>query len=223
MKLYPFINPCRNWKAIFNIATSSFIFRIPLLKPRIIYMLKSWRTWFWNPQYWPFEFHTKVKNFGKYWWNLSFLVGTVALPLLVLREKVSYWYWHINMLIKHKFLYIVPIAMLCQFDAVFYNLALTLRYLKYSPIYIFVPTNEYYWSIYLLMHLLIVLVLEGVDTSLPALELANENIILNDLDPQKISFVKKDATEFMKNAILRNDSWDIVILDPPKLAPSKKV
>lgn len=73
------------------------------------------------------------------------------------------------------------------------------------------------------MHLLIVLVLEGVDTSLPALELANENIILNGLDPQKISFVKKDATEFMKNAILRNDSWDIVILDPPKLAPSKKV
>lgn len=63
----------------------------------------------------------------------------------------------------------------------------------------------------------------GVDTSLPALELASENIILNDLDPQKISFVKKGAAEFMKDALLRNDSWDIVILDPPKLAPRKKV
>lgn len=73
------------------------------------------------------------------------------------------------------------------------------------------------------MHLLIVLVLEGVDTSLPALELSNENIILNDLDPQKISFVKKDAAEFMKDALLRDESWDIVILDPPKLAPRKKV
>lgn len=74
------------------------------------------------------------------------------------------------------------------------------------------------------MHLLIVLlVVEGVDTSLPALKLANENILLNGLDLQKISFVRKDAAEFMKDAISRDDSWDIVILDPPKLAPRKKV
>ncbi|KAI5674530.1 hypothetical protein M9H77_14894 [Catharanthus roseus] len=63
----------------------------------------------------------------------------------------------------------------------------------------------------------------GVDTSLPALELANENIVLNSLDPGKISFVRKDAAAFMKDAISRDDSWDIVILDPPKLAPRKKV
>jgi 23S rRNA G2069 N7-methylase RlmK/C1962 C5-methylase RlmI len=35
--------------------------------------------------------------------------------------------------------------------------------------------------------------------------------------------LKEDATEFMKGALLRNESWDIVIIDPPKLAPSKKV
>ncbi|KAL2897311.1 Ribosomal RNA large subunit methyltransferase I [Bienertia sinuspersici] len=63
----------------------------------------------------------------------------------------------------------------------------------------------------------------GVDSSLPALELANKNIALNDLDSEMISFLKQDAAEFMKNAADRNDMWDIVILDPPKLAPRKKV
>lgn len=58
---------------------------------------------------------------------------------------------------------------------------------------------------------------------MPALELADENIILNNLDPEKISFVRQDATEFMKDAVARNESWDIVILDPPKLAPRRKV
>ncbi|OMO77893.1 Pseudouridine synthase/archaeosine transglycosylase [Corchorus olitorius] len=62
----------------------------------------------------------------------------------------------------------------------------------------------------------------GVDTSLPAIELARENIALNNLDPGKISFLKEDANAFMKAALSRNESWDIVILDPPKLAPSKK-
>ncbi|XP_048228734.1 ribosomal RNA large subunit methyltransferase I [Ricinus communis] len=63
----------------------------------------------------------------------------------------------------------------------------------------------------------------GVDTSLPALELARENVILNQLDPGRISFLREDATEFMKGAYSRKESWDIVILDPPKLAPRKKV
>jgi 23S rRNA G2069 N7-methylase RlmK/C1962 C5-methylase RlmI len=63
----------------------------------------------------------------------------------------------------------------------------------------------------------------GVDSSLPALEPAKENVVLNNIDPGRISFLKEDATEFMKGALLRNESWDIVIIDPPKLAPSKKV
>ncbi|KAK7405431.1 hypothetical protein VNO78_06717 [Psophocarpus tetragonolobus] len=63
----------------------------------------------------------------------------------------------------------------------------------------------------------------GIDTSLQALELAKENVVLNNIDPGIISFLKEDATEFMKGALLRNESWDIVIIDPPKLAPSKKV
>lgn len=63
----------------------------------------------------------------------------------------------------------------------------------------------------------------GVDTSSPALELANQNVVLNNLDPGRISFLKQDATIFMKNAASRNELWDIVIMDPPKLAPRRKV
>ncbi|CAA6668650.1 unnamed protein product [Spirodela intermedia] len=62
----------------------------------------------------------------------------------------------------------------------------------------------------------------GVDSSLPALELARENIVLNEMDPSRISFVKEDATAFMKGAASRQESWDLVILDPPKLAPRRK-
>ncbi|KAL5811531.1 hypothetical protein ACOSQ4_028099 [Xanthoceras sorbifolium] len=62
----------------------------------------------------------------------------------------------------------------------------------------------------------------GVDTSLPAVELARENVVLNNLDPEKITFLREDATEFMKGALSRNELWDIVILDPPKLAPRRK-
>ncbi|KAF4385991.1 hypothetical protein G4B88_031126 [Cannabis sativa] len=63
----------------------------------------------------------------------------------------------------------------------------------------------------------------GIDSSLPALELATENIVLNNMDRERICFLREDATEFMKGALSRNESWDIVILDPPKLAPRKKV
>ncbi|KAJ8510868.1 hypothetical protein OPV22_001302 [Ensete ventricosum] len=63
----------------------------------------------------------------------------------------------------------------------------------------------------------------GIDSSSPALELAKENIQLNKLDPGRISFLREDATEFMKGAAARNESWDVVILDPPKLAPRRKV
>ena len=70
---------------------------------------------------------------------------------------------------------------------------------------------------------MIILTFLGVDSSLPALELAKENIALNHMDPERVSFLREDATEFMKSALSRNESWDIVIIDPPKLAPTKKV
>jgi 23S rRNA G2069 N7-methylase RlmK/C1962 C5-methylase RlmI len=58
---------------------------------------------------------------------------------------------------------------------------------------------------------------------MPALELAKENIVLNNMDSERISFLREDAMEFMKGALSRNESWDLVIIDPPKLAPRRKV
>ncbi|XP_047330631.1 ribosomal RNA large subunit methyltransferase I [Impatiens glandulifera] len=63
----------------------------------------------------------------------------------------------------------------------------------------------------------------GVDSSSPALELANQNIVLNNLDPNRVSFRRNDAADFLKDAASRNELWDIVIMDPPKLAPRRKV
>ncbi|KAG9453185.1 hypothetical protein H6P81_006089 [Aristolochia fimbriata] len=63
----------------------------------------------------------------------------------------------------------------------------------------------------------------GIDSSLSAIELARENVLLNNLDPEKVSFSREDATEFMKGAASRLEMWDLVILDPPKLAPRRKV
>lgn len=63
----------------------------------------------------------------------------------------------------------------------------------------------------------------GVDSSGPAVELATANTVLNQLDPSSCTFVKNDITPFLKDAVAEGRSWDVVVLDPPKLAPNKKV
>ena len=59
----------------------------------------------------------------------------------------------------------------------------------------------------------------GVDSSQDAVDSAVSNAKLNGLD-KDISFVKDDITAFMKRAIEAKDEYDIIVLDPPKLAPS---
>lgn len=66
-------------------------------------------------------------------------------------------------------------------------------------------------------------VISGVDSSAPALELAKANASLNQIDANLIDFVKADVGEYMKSALSQGLKWDIVILDPPKLAPNRKV
>lgn len=63
----------------------------------------------------------------------------------------------------------------------------------------------------------------GVDSSVPALELAKVNASLNGVDASLINFVKADVGEYMKSALMEGKSWDVVVLDPPKLAPNRKV
>lgn len=60
----------------------------------------------------------------------------------------------------------------------------------------------------------------GVDSSQDAVDAATKNAELNGLSDSIISFVRYDIAAFMKNAIETNEEYDVVILDPPKLAPS---
>jgi 23S rRNA (cytosine1962-C5)-methyltransferase len=58
----------------------------------------------------------------------------------------------------------------------------------------------------------------GVDSSGDAIETCIANAALNDFcNGSDISFVKSDITDFMKVCV---DKYQVVVLDPPKLAPS---
>ena len=60
-----------------------------------------------------------------------------------------------------------------------------------------------------------------VDASEGALALAKENAQLNQVD-DKMHFVRSDVFEFLKQARLENQLYDIIILDPPALVKRKK-
>lgn len=61
----------------------------------------------------------------------------------------------------------------------------------------------------------------GVDSSQQAVDLAAANAVLNNVD-SVCEFVRKDASDWMDEAIKAGEKFDIVILDPPKLAPNRK-
>lgn len=60
----------------------------------------------------------------------------------------------------------------------------------------------------------------GVDSSQDAVDAATENAVLNDLDSDDIQFVRADIDQYMKVAEEENKEFDVIILDPPKLAPT---
>lgn len=60
----------------------------------------------------------------------------------------------------------------------------------------------------------------GVDSSQDAIDAATANAMENDLDQAKISFVREDIAVYMKNAMSQEEEFDVVVLDPPKLAPN---
>jgi 23S rRNA G2069 N7-methylase RlmK/C1962 C5-methylase RlmI len=61
----------------------------------------------------------------------------------------------------------------------------------------------------------------GVDSSWPALDLANRNAELNGV-ADRVTFVKNDLSKAMKAYAEAGEKFDIVVLDPPKLAPNRK-
>jgi 23S rRNA (cytosine1962-C5)-methyltransferase len=60
-----------------------------------------------------------------------------------------------------------------------------------------------------------------VDASESALTLAGENAALNRIQ-DKMHFVRSDVFEFLKQARLENQLYDIIVLDPPALIKRKK-
>ncbi|GLI69445.1 hypothetical protein VaNZ11_014057 [Volvox africanus] len=60
----------------------------------------------------------------------------------------------------------------------------------------------------------------GVDSSEPAVKLATANAQLNGLSATA-TFVRADISDFMKAAVAQGQQYDIVVLDPPKLAPDR--
>jgi 23S rRNA G2069 N7-methylase RlmK/C1962 C5-methylase RlmI len=60
----------------------------------------------------------------------------------------------------------------------------------------------------------------GVDSSAPALALAGTNAALNGVE-DRVRWVRADALRFMREAAGGGLAWDLVVLDPPKLAPTR--
>ena len=60
----------------------------------------------------------------------------------------------------------------------------------------------------------------SVDASGDALALAKENVILNDLPVDKANFIEGDVFQLLRRFRDENRSFDMIILDPPKFAPT---
>ncbi len=60
----------------------------------------------------------------------------------------------------------------------------------------------------------------AVESSAPALEVARENLAANPLEASRISFEQADVFAYLRALRDRNAKFDLVVLDPPKFAPT---
>ena len=60
----------------------------------------------------------------------------------------------------------------------------------------------------------------AIESSAPALEVARENLAANPLDPAKVDFVQADVFSQLRTLRDRGARFDMVVLDPPKFAPT---
>jgi 23S rRNA (cytosine1962-C5)-methyltransferase len=60
----------------------------------------------------------------------------------------------------------------------------------------------------------------SIDSSADALALARENIALNDLPEERTNFLEGDVFQLLRKFRDENRSFDMIILDPPKFAPT---
>ena len=62
----------------------------------------------------------------------------------------------------------------------------------------------------------------NIDSSAAALELARDNVALNDLDPSRTEDVTADVFNQLRSYHDRGRTFDLIILDPPKFVTSKR-
>jgi 23S rRNA (cytosine1962-C5)-methyltransferase len=60
----------------------------------------------------------------------------------------------------------------------------------------------------------------SVDSSGPALERARGNVVLNGHDLARAEFADADVNTFLRDRLKAGESFDAIVLDPPKFAPS---
>jgi len=62
----------------------------------------------------------------------------------------------------------------------------------------------------------------SVDSSAPALSLAKQNLALNGLDAARASWADADVFTFLRELRREGRSFDLIVLDPPKFAPTSR-
>ena len=60
----------------------------------------------------------------------------------------------------------------------------------------------------------------GVDSSAPALARAQAHVLLNGFDAARHTALDADVNQTLRQALERGDSYDAIVLDPPKFAPT---
>jgi 23S rRNA (cytosine1962-C5)-methyltransferase len=60
----------------------------------------------------------------------------------------------------------------------------------------------------------------SIDSSAPALQRAQSNVRLNGFDPARTDFIDADVNASLRRFIEEGRSFDAIVLDPPKLAPT---
>jgi 23S rRNA (cytosine1962-C5)-methyltransferase len=61
----------------------------------------------------------------------------------------------------------------------------------------------------------------SIDSSLEALELAEQSVKLNPTtipSPEKAEFIQADVFEYIRDTVERNEQYDVIVCDPPKFA-----
>jgi 23S rRNA (cytosine1962-C5)-methyltransferase len=60
----------------------------------------------------------------------------------------------------------------------------------------------------------------GVDSSAPALARATAHVVLNGFDAARHSAIDADVNQTLRQALERGDTYNAIVLDPPKFAPT---